>query len=83
MFVPPVTPAHASATAMELGQRLIMAIEAYRQEHPGTDAADVQMALRIASRHSGGAAQRAQRIAIILGLTLLAGLLFFWFGLQR
>lgn len=83
MFIPPATPAQASATAMELSQRLVQMIEAYRQQHPGTSDRDIQMALHITTQHSGGTARRTRMMVIILLGTLLAGLLAFWLALQR
>ncbi len=87
VFIPTVTyvptpPTQASLEAQELARDIEDAIVRYQDEHPSVRQQDVQQALQLARSRAGAGSGRRQEIvvALIVGLTLLAGLgtLFFF-----
>jgi hypothetical protein len=64
VIVPPVH-SFASPTALDLGQRIVNAVQEYRQTHPGTSDEDVREALRIASMNGPAGGRRGARVAIL------------------
>ena len=83
VIVPPVH-SLASPTALDLGQRIVNAVQEYRQTHPGTSDEDVREALRIASMNAPGGGRRGVRVAILAAtVAALAGTLLVWHGPHR
>jgi hypothetical protein len=73
VFVPPVQTI-ASATALDLGQRIVNLVQEYRQTHPGTSADDVREALRLATLNTPAGGRRRARVAVLVAAAAVAAL---------
>ena len=75
--VPYIPPQQASLEAQELAREIKDAIAHYQEDHPRVRQEDIQRALQIARSRAGtDAAGIRVIVALVVGLLLMAGLLF-------